>query len=124
MARRLYVLCVALICVGVLAALGAEPQAQTFDLQIRQCQLVEHQGPIRVKQGDAVTLRWRIDETVKLHLHRYDIEQVGKPEKPAVFAFKAYASSRFPITAHGFGAPGHGSGHAETVLVYLEVLPP
>lgn len=123
MARRLYVWCVVLVCVGACTALGAGAQAQTFDLHIRQRQLVDHQGPIRVKQGNAVTLRWHTDETVDLHLHGYDLEQVAKPEAAAVFTFEAYATGRFPITAHGFGASGHGGGHAETVLVYLEVLP-
>jgi hypothetical protein len=60
---------------------------------------------------------------VAIHLHGYEIEKVIKPEAPLTFSFKAHATGRFPISAHGFSAQAYGGGHGDTVLVYLEVLP-
>jgi hypothetical protein len=60
---------------------------------------------------------------VSIHLHGYDIEKVITPEAPTTFNFTTYATGRFPITAHGFGAHAHGGGHEEAPLLYLEVHP-
>ncbi len=77
---------------------------------------------VRVKEGEAVDLYWVTDETVELHLHGYDIEVKAKPGAPAAMSFKAHATGRFPVTAHGFG-DHHGGGHSEKTLLYLEVHP-
>jgi FtsP/CotA-like multicopper oxidase with cupredoxin domain len=111
------------LCLGALPAFGTEAQEPTFTLEVRGRKVVSPAGPIRVKQGDTVTLQWITDEPVAIHLHGYEIEQVVKSEAPLTFSFKAHATGRFPITAHGFGAQAHGGGHGDTVLVYLEVLP-
>jgi hypothetical protein len=111
------------LCVWALPVFGVDAQAQTFTLEVQGRKVVGLAGPIRVKQGDTVTLRWSTDEPVALHLHGYEIEKVIKPEAPMTFSFKAHATGRFPITAHGFGAQAYGGGHGDTVLVYLEVLP-
>jgi len=75
---------------------------------------------VRVKQGQTVELRWSSDEAVELHLHGYDIVAKPKPGAPAVMRFKAHATGRYPVTAHGHG---HGDGHAENTMLYLEVHP-
>ena len=104
-------------------ALAADPPAALFTIEIKGRKVVGALTTLRVKYGDMVTLRWRTDEPVRLHLHGYDIEALAKPDSPAAFTFKAYATGRFPITAHGFGAPTHAGAHEETPLVYLEVHP-
>jgi FtsP/CotA-like multicopper oxidase with cupredoxin domain len=101
----------------------ATADSPTFNLEIRARKVVGTSRTVRVKQGDTVTLRWTTDEAVGLHLHGYDIEQVIKPGAPVELAFKAHATGRFPITAHGFGDHAHTSGHSESPLVYIEVLP-
>lgn len=112
----------------VVPALGTA-DSPTFDLEIRARKVVGTSRTVRVKQGDTVTLRWTTDETVAVHLHGYDIEQVITSGAVAELAFKAHATGRFPITAHGFGdhaRPGghaHTGGHGESTLVYIEVLP-
>ena len=81
---------------------------------------------VRVYQGDIVTLRWLTDETVALHLHGYDIELAVTPSKPEEMTFEAFATGRFPVEAHRFGAAdGHHHDHEgeEKTLLYLEVLP-
>jgi len=77
---------------------------------------------VRVKQGETVVLRWTSDEDAELHLHGYDITAEIKRDHPVVMAFQAYATGRFPITAHGFGAD-HSDHGGEPTLIYLEVLP-
>lgn len=101
----------------------ARAETQTFSLEIRARKVVGTTRTLRVKQGETAMLRWTTDETVVLHLHGYDIEQVVEPGAPAELTFKAHATGRFPITAHGFGGHGHKGAHGETTLAYIEVLP-
>jgi hypothetical protein len=111
------------LCLGAILACGVYAQEQTFTIEVQGRKVAGTAGPIRVKQGDTVALRWITDEPVAIHLHGYEIEKVIKPEAPITFSFKAHATGRFPITAHGFGVQAHRGGHGDTVLVYLEVLP-
>lgn len=82
---------------------------------------------IQVRQHAEVVLRWTSDEEVRLHLHGYDIEATVTPGETTEMRFEAFATGRFPITSHGFGAAGdddHGGGHGgESALIYLEVHP-
>jgi hypothetical protein len=114
------------LSVSVVFPATGTTDSPTFNLEIRTRKVVGTSRTVRVKQGDIVILRWTTDETVALHLHGYDIEQVIKPGAPADLAFKAHAIGRFPITAHGFGDHAHAGRHSESTLVYLvyiEVLP-
>jgi plastocyanin len=104
-------------------ALAADSKVQAFTLEIHHRKVSSGMEVIRVQQGDKVTLRWTTDERVEIHLHGYDIEKVVKPGVPVEFTFEAYATGRYPITAHGFGEHSHGQKLGETPLVYLEVLP-
>ncbi|MGQ4809145.1 hypothetical protein NKDENANG_02547 [Candidatus Entotheonellaceae bacterium PAL068K] len=120
-----YLLLVGLVSLslGALWVATAAAQERAITVEIRHRQVVGDTDTIQVKRGDTVILRWSTDEAVSVHLHGYDIEALVKPETPMEFRFKAYATGRFPITAHGFGAQAHTAGHGDTTLVYLEVLP-
>ncbi len=99
---------------------AAEEEGRVFELRIQDQKLTGADNVLRVTQGETVTLRWTSDEAMSVHLHGYDIEEQVKPDAPAVFTFKAHATGRFPIAAHGLGGPAHGE---ETILLYLEVHP-
>jgi hypothetical protein len=88
-------------------------------IEIRKRKVVSPKGRIRIYENETVELHWSTDETVKLHLHGYDIEFLVEPGKTAVMPFTGKATGRFPVTSHGWGTGGHGH-HA---LSYLEVYP-
>lgn len=98
----------------------AEERGRVFELSIQDQKLTGDDNVLRVTQGETVTLRWTSDEATSIHLHGYDIEKQVKPEASVVFTFKAHATGRFPIAAHGLSGPAHGE---ETILLYLEVHP-
>ncbi len=106
---------------GNAAVASEKATGVTVERQIQKRKVVGS-NVVRVKEGQNVELIWRTDEKVELHLHGYDIEVDVKPDASAMMRFKAHATGRFPITAHGFG-DHHGSGHAEKTLLYLEVHP-
>jgi hypothetical protein len=95
----------------------------TFSLRIERGQVPKAMRVIRVKEGDFVRLLVSTDRTAILHLHGYDIERQVKPGTVTEFAFKAYATGRFPIHLHGEGAHSGASAHEEAPLVYIEVYP-
>lgn len=115
----------ALACLGAIGypgAAAAQAREMTFDLAIARGQVPPSMQLIRVKQGDAVRLRWTSDRTIVLHLHGYDIEKKVEPGKVAEMTFEARATGRFPVEEHGTDAKGgHAHGHAP--LVRIEVLP-
>ena len=121
--QRYTPLLVVLMVVWLGSLSASEAKDQSFTLAIQNRKVTGDVHTIRVQQGDRVMIHWTTDETVTIHLHGYDIEQVVQPGTPAVFDFKAYATGRFPVVAHGFGAHGHGQSHRETPLVYVEVRP-
>lgn len=116
MSRHIPFLLFVLLALGLSNVSVATAASHTFDLEVRNGTLADTTGPLRVKQGDEVTLRWRSDTPVSLHLHGYDLELDVRPDTPGEWRLTAYAAGRFPITMHG------GEAH-EAVLVYLEVLP-
>ncbi len=78
-----------------------------------------------VQRGDRVTLTWRSDEVVTIHLHGYDVPLALTPGQPGQMRVNATVLGRFPVTAHGFGTDGakHHGHHSEQPLVFLEVRP-
>lgn len=114
---------IVLLSLNLVSAQTAHAETQTFNLEIRARKVVGTTRTIRVKQGETAILRWMTDETIALHLHGYDIEQVVKPGIPAELTFKAHATGRFPITVHDLGGHGQKGAHGETTLLYIEVLP-
>jgi hypothetical protein len=121
----------ALICAALFAGLvalltasnaHAQPAEVTFDLKIEKGRVAQNMRLIRVKQGDAVRLRWSADHPIALHLHGYDIEVKVEPGKTADMAFTARATGRFPIEEHKPDARG-GHSHGEAPLARIEVYP-
>jgi hypothetical protein len=105
--------------VSVVCAQGAEV---TFDLKIENGKVAQNMRLIRVKQGDAVRLRWTTDRPIVLHLHGYDIEKKVEPGAVAELAFEARATGRFPVEEHAPNAKG-GKSHGEAPLVRIEIRP-
>jgi len=106
-----------------LASIAAAQTAQVaFDLSIERGRVAANMRLIRVRQGDAVKLRWTTDRAIILHLHGYDIEARVEPGAVTEMAFTARAAGRFPIEEHRPNAKG-GHSHAEAPLVRIEVYP-
>ncbi|MFQ5656016.1 MAG: hypothetical protein ACE5G5_00575 [Candidatus Methylomirabilales bacterium] len=118
-----FLLALAMVLVSGPFVSESNPEKQIFTLRIHHRKVTGDQSVIRVTRGDMVTLRWTTDEAVTIHLHGYDLEQAVKPGSVTEFTFEAYATGRFPITAHGFGEHPHRKEQKESVLLYLEVLP-
>ena len=121
----------AIVLVGVAflgaESLGAASAVREFEISIRDRRIEGGPSTIRVKRGETVSLRWRTDEAVSLHVHGYDIRANLSAASPSTIRFEATVAGRFPITAHEFGAgaaPGaRPNTHREVTLLYLEVLP-
>jgi hypothetical protein len=94
----------------------------TFDLKIHAGTVPQSMRLVRVKQGDAVKLRWTSDRPIVLHLHGYDIERKVEPGAVAEMSFVARAAGRFSVEEHKTDAKG-GHSHGEAALVRIEVLP-
>jgi len=102
----------------------AQATLRAFDLRVDRRQVAQPQRVLRATEGDRVELRWTVDEPLVLHLHGYDIETRVAPGKPAVTAFTARLTGRFPVAIHATGAAdrGRSSDHHSTLL-YVEVYP-
>jgi hypothetical protein len=118
--------CVLMICL-IVATGVAIPRGQaaevTFTIRIENGRVDESMRLIRVKQGDAVKLRWSSDRRMILHLHGYDIGKEVAPGSVADFAFTARAEGRFPVHVHPADARAGTPGHEEAPLVTIEVYP-
>ncbi len=100
---------------------GAEPESSSISGSRRAASRPTC-GSIRVKQGDAVRLRWTSDRPIPLHLHGYDIETKVEPGTTAEMTFTARATGRFPVEEHKPDTRG-GHSHGEAPLVRIEVRP-
>ena len=102
----------------------AQATPRAIDLRVDRRQVAQPQRVLRATEGDRVELRWTVDEPLVLHLHGYDIETRVAPGKPAVTAFTARLTGRFPVAIHAAGAAdrGRSSDHHSTLL-YVEVYP-
>jgi len=107
----------AIAVMTVLASVASAAEAKAFALALENGALHEGSDTVRVKQGDAVELRWTTDRAITLHLHGYDIESKVAPGKATVMAFKAMLPGRFPVEVHGAGKGPHRP------VLYLEVYP-
>ena len=115
----------AIIALGAGLALpviaGAEaPQATTptFELRIEQRRVPQAQRVLRATEGERVELRWSSDEPLLLHLHGYGIETRVAPGEPAVTAFAARLTGRFPVAIHG-----ESGKHRHSALLHVEIYP-
>ena len=116
-----YALVLALLAFGATTAHAQTPEV-AFDIRIEKGRVAQSMRQIRVKQGDAVKLRWTTDRPTLLHLHGYDIETKVEPGAVAEMAFTANATGRFPVEEHKPNARG-GHSHGEAPLVRIEVRP-
>ena len=116
---------IALAAVFLLASWStgrAQTSEVAFDLRIERGQVAANMRLIRVRQGDAVKLRWTTDRPIALHLHGYDIEVKVEPGAIAEMAFTARATGRFPVEEHQSNAKV-GHSHGEVPLARVEVRP-
>jgi hypothetical protein len=116
----------ALPAVARVAPARAAPEETVFELAIEKRKVVGASRTIRVKQNEAVVLRWRTDEAVTLHLHGYEIERTVEPGQVVEMRFEARASGRFAVEAHAFGDHARGEarkGGRHANLLYVEVHP-
>lgn len=98
---------------------SAQDAVRVFELRIAQRRVPPVQRVLRATEGERVELRWAADEPLVLHLHGYDIETRVGPGKPAVMAFRARLTGRFPVAIHAEG----GSRHTHGALVHVEIHP-
>lgn len=109
-----------LACAAMLALAQAQ-EVLRFDLALTAGELPKDQRVIKVKQGDAIELRWTSDQPIRLHLHGYDIEVAVKPGEPAATAIVARMAGRFSVEkVQEQKSGGHQHGGK---LLYLEVHP-
>lgn len=122
-AARIFAAVIALgACLALPVVAGAEsPQAapRTFELRIAQRRVPSAQRVLRATEGERVELHWSADEPLVLHLHGYDIETRVAPGEPAVTAFAARLTGRFPVEIHGEGGPQRRHG----ALLHVEIRP-
>ena len=104
------------------ATVHAQAPEVVFDLKVEKGKVASNMRLIRVKQGDAVKLRWTTDRPIMLHLHGYDLEKTVEPGATTEMAFTAHATGRFPVEEHKPNAKG-GHSHGEAPLVRIEVRP-
>ena len=119
--RPVIVLLLAMLAIGAASAVAQAPEV-VFDLKVEKGRVAPNMRLIRVRQGDAVRLRWTSDRPIVLHLHGYDVETKVEPGAVAEMAFAARATGRFPIEEHKPDAKG-GHSHGEAPLVRIEVRP-
>jgi len=111
----------AIVAIGAATAAAQTPEV-VFDLKIEQGRVAQNVRRIRVKQGDAVKLRWTTDRSIIVHLHGYDIEKKVEPGTVTEMAFIAHATGRFSVEEHKQNARG-GHSHDEAALIRIEVHP-
>ena len=120
--RLVTIICLATAILVTGAGTGMAQSAgeglRRFELRLENGRLAPDSSKvIRVRRNDMVKLNWSADRRTVLHLHGYDIEMTVDPGKPQTMSFKARATGRFPIEAHGGEAGRH------VVLLYVEVHP-
>lgn len=120
--RLVMMICMATAVLVTGAGTGMAPSAgedtRRFELRLENGRLAANSSKIiRVRRNEMVELNWSTDRRTVLHLHGYDIEMTVDPGMPQTMSFKARATGRFPIEAHG----GEAGRHA--VLLYVEVHP-
>jgi len=98
---------------------GPQATSRVFELRIAERRVPPAQRVLRATEGERVELRWEADEPLVLHLHGYDIKTRVEPGKPAVMAFRARLTGRFPVAIHAEG----GTKHSHSALVHIEIHP-
>jgi hypothetical protein len=97
----------------------AQAQVRRFEIPIAERRVAPSQRVLRATEGERVELRWSSDQPLVLHLHGYDIETRVAPGEPAVTAFSARLTGRFPVAIHG----ERGAKHRHRALLHVEIYP-
>lgn len=113
---------VVLVLAAAPGALLAQAREVAFDLKLTGGKVAPAMQLIRVKQGDAVKLRWTSDRPITVHLHGYDIEKKVAPGAVTEMTFEARATGRFVVEEHTPDPKG-GHAHGHAALLRVEVLP-
>jgi cytochrome c oxidase assembly protein Cox11 len=100
--------------IGTCLAQTAAAEPRRFDLRIENGRIADNVKTVQVQRDEVVEFNWSSDRRTDVHLHGYDIEVTVNPGQTQVMTFRARATGRFPIEAHGV---------RHTVLLYLEVHP-
>ena len=108
----------AVIALGACFPVSAADETRSFEIRIAQRHVLPAQRVLRATEGERVELRWSADEPLVLHLHGYDIETRVAPGRPAVTAFTARLTGRFPVAIHG-----EGDKHRHRALLHVEIHP-
>ena len=122
MMSRLMLFVIVLTTASLVGVASAQAPEATFEIRIEKGRVPASMRLIRVRQGDAVKLRWTTDRPIALHLHGYDIEVKAEPGAVAEMVFTARATGRFPVEEHKSNAKG-GHSHGEAPIVRIEVRP-
>jgi hypothetical protein len=99
--------------IGTCRAQTAAAEPRRFDLRIENGRIADHVKSVQVQRDEVVEFSWSSDRRTDVHLHGYNIEVTVNPGQTQVMPFRARATRRFPIEAHG----------VRHVLLYLEVHP-
>ena len=118
LARR--ALLFASIALALIPAVAQAQDVRRFELALKAGELPKDQRTIKVKQGEAVELRWTTDQPIRLHLHGYDIEIAVKPGEPTVTALNARIAGRFSVDKLQDKPGGHAHGGK---VLFFEVHP-
>ena len=74
-----------------------ETSSSSFELVVKNRDLVQGFNSLKVIVGDHVTIRITVDENEELHLHGYDKSLEIKKNIPGEMSFTADKTGRFPF---------------------------
>ena len=108
---------------AALVAQAASTAERSFERIVVRGKVSAAQHVLRVEKDDAVRLIVTSDMPGEIHLHGYRLQAQLAPGTPAVIAFKAHATGRYPLEWHGAGAAAAAGAHRAPPLATLEVRP-
>ncbi|MQF70065.1 hypothetical protein FIM12_07015 [SAR202 cluster bacterium AD-804-J14_MRT_500m] len=113
MLPRFWVLSLLIIAVSIILAgcQADDPKDRSIRLDIQNGKLSDSTSFLVVNQDDTVSLLITSDETIKLHLHGYDLERTIAPGSTENLKFEATATGSFPITMHTISDYENGGSH-------------
>ena len=107
-------------------------ETKNLKLSISNGSVLPAENTHRFRKGERITIEWRSDSAVELHLHGYDIKTKIIPGTPSTMVFDATITGRFAVKMHA--GSGHSHNHAkskkllslgskEKAVLYIEVHP-
>ena len=100
--RRIFFLMLVLIISSIISCSDATQEIveEEITVNVKGGNVVDAQEKIRVNNGDQVKLIFNSDESLKIHLHGYDIQKDLIANEESALEFRADATGRFKITVH------------------------